>query len=165
MGRALVLCHRQRNYALEGVKMQCGNTLLSQLQQTQIISHDIQLIFVSEIILKGLAGGYRVQAYNPRILEAVGEDWEFQVIPATQKNHIKQQQEQELPVATPRRKSGTTLLGIPTVCKCRQLTHMQPLCSTLTKRKAFKTLANVLFQEAISSMASFQFRNMKELAT
>ena len=68
------------------------------------------------MILKGSAGGYRVQAYNPRILEAVGEDWEFQVIPATQKNRIKQQ-EQELPVAAPRRKSGTTLLGIPTVCR------------------------------------------------
>lgn len=79
------------------------------------------------MVLKGSAGGYRVQAYNPRILEAVGEDWEFQVTPATQKNHIKQQQqEQELPVAIPRRKSGTMLLGITTVCNCRQLTHMQP---------------------------------------
>lgn len=30
-----------------------------------------------------------MQAYNPRILEAVGEDCEFQVIPATQKNLVK----------------------------------------------------------------------------
>lgn len=36
------------------------------------------------MIVKGSAGGYRVQAYNPHILEAMGEDCEFQVIPATQ---------------------------------------------------------------------------------
>lgn len=72
------------------------------------------------MILKGSAGGYRVQAYNPHILEAVGEDCELQVITATQKNLVKKKTEQELQLllATPRRKAGTMLLGITTICKC-----------------------------------------------
>lgn len=74
------------------------------------------------MILKGSAGGYRVQAYNPHILEAVGEDCEFQVITATQKNLVKKkkntEQELQLLLATPRRKAGTMLLGITTICNC-----------------------------------------------
>lgn len=79
------------------------------------------------MILKGSAGGYRVQAYNPHILEAVGEDCEFQVIPATQKilvqkkkTNKKTEQELQLLLATPRRKAGTMLLGITTICNCWQ---------------------------------------------
>lgn len=119
------------------------------------------------MILKGSAGGYRVQAYNPHILEAVGEDCEFQVIPATQKILVQKKQQKNrarMAVALGNtKKEGWDYasrdhhnLQLSTVIR------MQPWCSMLTKRIAFKTSANVLFQEIISSMASFQFRNMKE---